>query len=255
MHRKKIILITGGTSGLGKVIAQLLAFNGHVVYCTSRNPASKKNDNQNLIQLDITSDSGCDHVINEIMAREKQIDIIINNAGITLSGPSLEFSVNDFKNILDTNLLGSFRLIKSACSFSNKPKLIINITSLNGFLSFPNFGLYSASKFAMEAFGLSLRYELSPHTKVVNVAPGALVSESKSNMSHRPVREKSRFINWLMPLTSHEKVANVIDGLINASSVPPRVLIGRDAHIINFMQKWLPLFVFDKIIFYLWNKK
>jgi hypothetical protein len=106
----------------------------------------------------------------------------------------------------------------------------------------------------MEALGLALRHELAPATKVVNVAPGALLIDSSKKMSHKPAREKSRLLNWVMPLTSPEDVAVVVDRLINASSVPPRVLIGRDAHIINAMQKLMPMAVFDRIVSYIWKK-
>ncbi len=250
----KVILITGGVSGLGKIIALHLVSKGHIVYCTSRHAASLEVEGVQLLELDFTSEAGSSKAISEIMLREKRIDVIINNAGMTLSGSTLGFSIDDFNNVLNTNLIGAFRLLKAAFSFPCKPSLIINITSLNGFFSFPNFGLYSASKFGMEALGLALRYELAPATKVVNVAPGALLSDSSKKMSHKPAREKSRLLNWLMPLTSPEDVAIVIDKLINASSVPPRVLIGRDAYIINAMQKLLPMTVFDKIVLYIWKK-
>jgi len=255
MHQEKIILLTGGSSGLGKIIAQYLVSKGHIIYGTSRNDTLLEVDGMRLLKMDITSDIECKSVIDSIMTKEKRIDVIINNAGITLSGPTLEFSVDDFKNILDINLIGAFRLIKAATAFPVNPGLVINITSLNGFLSFPNFGLYSASKFAMEALGLALRYELAPSTKVVNVAPGALREESVKKMGHKPARDKFFLLNWLMPLTSPEDVAIVIDKLINSSSVPPRVLIGRDAHIINILQKLLPIFIIDKIVTYIWNKK
>ena len=255
MNEKKVILITGGVSGLGKIIAQRLLSKGHIIYCTSRNVNSSEVDGVQFLKLDVTSDNGCKDVISKIIENEKRLDVIVNNAGITLSGPTLGFSVDDFKKILDTNVIGSFRLIKAACLLTSKPSLVINITSLNGFLSFPNFGLYSSSKFAMEALGLALRYELAPTTKVVNVAIGALLSESSRKIPHKPAREKSLLLKWLLPLTSPEDVSVVIDKLIHASSVPPRVLIGRDAYIVNMMQKMMPFSFFDKVIFYIWKKK
>ncbi len=255
MENKKTILITGGASGLGKVIAQRLARGNHTIYCTSRKDEFSAAENIHFLKMDITSDADVKAVVNEIMIKEKRIDVVINNAGITLSGPTLEFSPDDFKKILDTNVIGSFRLIKEIFSFPPKPQLVINITSLNGSLSFPHFGLYSASKFAAEALGLALRYELSPTTQVVNVAPGALLAESSKKMSHKSAREKIKLLNWLMPLTSQEDVAKKIKSLIHARSVPAKVLIGRDAKIINMMQKFLPFSVFDRIVFYIWRKK
>lgn len=251
----KVILITGGARGLGKSIAQQLASEGHIVYCTSRNIESLELDGVKYLKLDITSEVDCSRVMLEIIKNEKRVDVIVNNAGITLSGPTLDFSVDDFKKILDTNVIGSFRLIKALSLLNTNPSLIVNITSLNGFLSFPNFGLYCASKFAMEALGLALRYELATHSKVVNVAIGALESEAINKMPHKSAREKSLILKLLMPFTSHKYVSKVIGKLIRSSAVPPRVLIGLDSHIINMMQKLLPLFIFDKLIFYIWNKK
>lgn len=254
MLQKKIVLLTGANSGLGKVIAKHLLSKGHVIYGTSRNTGLKDTDNLHWLAVDINSDDDCMNAIRTIATKEGRLDVIVNNAGITLAGPTLDFSSNDFKNIFDTNVIGPFRLIKAAYSYPIKPGLIINITSLNGFMSYPNFGLYSASKYAMEALGFALRYELSPSTKVVNLAPGALHSENSNKMPHKSARERISLLKWLMPLTFQEDIAIVIGKLISATSVPPRVLVGRDAQIINMLQRILPLAVFDKIIFYIWKK-
>ena len=152
-------------------------------------------------------------------------------------------------------MIGAFRLIKSACLQPKKPKIILNITSLNGILALPNFGLYSASKFAIEALGLALRYELAPSVQVVNVAIGALCSNHPGKMPHKTAREKFALLRWLLPLTSHEDVAICLEKLISSPQVPPRVLVGRDAVIINIIQKILPLSIFEKIIFFIWRKK
>ncbi len=252
---RKIILITGGATGLGKVIALRLAAKNHTIYCTSRKEEPPEVENIHFLKMDITSDAETKNVVIEIMMKEKRIDVVINNAGITLAGPTLQFSSDDFKKILDTNVIGSFRLIKEICSFPLKPQLVINITSLNGFLSFPNFGLYSASKFAAEALGQALRYELGPAIQVVNVAPGALVADSQKKMPHKSAREKIPFLNWLMPLTTMDDVAKEIERLLFVQRVPARVLVGRDAKIINMMQKLLPNALFDWIIRYVWKKK
>ena len=254
MLQKKIVLLTGANSGLGKVIAKHLLSKGHVIYGTSRNTGLKDTDNLHWLAVDINSDDDCMNAIRTITAKEGRLDVIINNAGITLSGPTLDFSSSDFQSILDTNVIGPFRLIKAAYSQAIKPSLVINITSLSGIMSYPNFGIYSASKFAMEALGFALRHELSPSTRVVNVAPGAIRSETTKHMAHKPARERIPLLKLLMPLTRQEDVAEVIGKLIIATSVPPRVLIGRDAYIIHMLQKLLPLTVFDKLVSYIWNK-
>ena len=254
MNHKKVILLTGARSGLGKVVAQYLLSKGHTVYGTSRNEEVSAVDRFHWLVMDITSDADCVNAVSAIMAKEGRLDVIVNNIGMTLSGPTLGFTVDDFMKIIDTNVIGAFRLIKAAHSFPIKPELVINVTSLNGFMAYPNFGLYSASKFALEALGFALRHELASSTKVVNVAPGAIQSGTANKMSHKSAREKIPLLRWLMPLTSQTDIAIVIGKLIDAKFVPPRVLVGMDAHIINLLQKALPLTIFNKIISYIWKK-
>lgn len=256
MTKKKVILLTGGTSRLGNVIALALIARGHTVYATSRKSLSSDNANLHFVKIDITSDGDIRRAVAKIIKDEKRIDVIINNAGVTLSGPGMTYSSEDFKKLLDINVIGPFRVITTIMNTASvKPRLIINITSLNGFLSLPNFGLYSASKFALEALGLAFHYEFYPTTHVVNLAPGALKAESGKKLTHKPAREKFPILEWLIPLTSLDVVAECIIQLLDLKSVPPRVVIGRDAKIILFMQKVLPFSIFDRIIFYISQKK
>ncbi len=255
MSKKKVILITGASSGLGWIIAKNLASKGNIVYGTSRSMAQCEKEGVKFIKLDIISNEACEDIVSYILTCENRIDVIINNAGITLAGKTLEFNDLNFKNILDINTIGPFRLIKAVFAQPKKPKMIINITSLNGFLALPNFGLYCASKFAIEALGFSLRYELAPLVKVVNVAVGAICSDQQEKMPHKTAREKFALLRMLLPLTSREDVALCVEKLIGSINPPSRILVGRDAKIINFMQKILPLSIFEKIIFYIWRKK
>ncbi len=250
----KVILITGAGSGLGKLIANELSRSGHITYGTYLSSVIKKSKTT-LIRTDITSDKDVSSLVSKIISKENRIDVIVNNAGMTLSGPSLDFTEKEFKKILDTNILGSFRLIKSVFSSGAKPSLIINVTSLNAFLSVPNFGLYSSSKHAMEALGLALRYELAPLTQVVNITPGALLSKNNTKMSHKAVREKFSILNWIIPLTPPIKVAKIIAKLVDKPNLPKRVIIGRDAQLINLIQRLLPDFIFDWVLISIWNKK
>lgn len=253
--KNQTVLITGGASGLGREIALEFGRKDYVVYCTSRKDESSDQNNIHFLKMDITSDFDVKTAIDQVMTQEGRIDIIVNNAGMTLSGPTLDFSTEDFKTILDTNVIGSFRILKEVFRRSQKPRIVINITSLNGFFSFPNFGIYCASKFAAEALGLALRYELSATTQIVNVEPGALLAESTKPISHKTAREKIKILNWLLPLTSQEEVAKRVEVLACMDCVPAQLRIGRDAYIIYLMQKFLPSFIFDRIIFYIWRKK
>ena len=114
------------------------------------------------LTLDITNSDACEKLVSKISQKEKKVDVLVNIAGYTISGPSLGFSESDFRDIVNVNLFGVFRLIKNIYPLMkmNGGGKIVNITSLNGLISLPNFGLYSASKHALEALGDALYYEL-----------------------------------------------------------------------------------------------
>ncbi len=249
----KVIIVTGAGSGLGQSVANKLISMGYLVYGTyhTRKPVEPKFI---PIKLDITNFSHCEKVINLIIKKHHHVDVLINCAALTLTGPTLSFSYIDFENSLRTNILGPFSLIKIS-----RPRLVINVTSLNGFLSLPNFGVYSASKHGLQALGMALRYELYGSTQMVNVAPGAFAGMSplstKRPLSHTPARKKFPILNFLLPITSHEAVVNKICSLVGTKHVPSQVLIGPDAHITYWVQKLLPQSIFDKLMLLIWSKK
>lgn len=201
---QKVALVTGVTSELGSSIVKNLS-NSCVVYAAARDINSvAKGKNIRPVRLDITKGNDCKEVVEKVIKEQKKIDILVNCAGYTIVGPSLGFSTEDFLAILDTNTIGAFRLIKQVVPHMIERSYgrIINITSMNGLVTLPNFGLYSASKHALEALGLSIRYELSgKNVWVTNVAPGAIFSKSdKSYLTNPPEKNSSFFIifyQWL----------------------------------------------------------
>lgn len=253
--KKVVVLVTGTSSGLGKVIAHKLELKKYRVYWGSR----EKIAHPRQIKLDVTSDSDCDEAVRKIIKKEGRIDVLVNNAGYSLAGPTTDFSSEDFLKILDTNSVGPFRLIKRVVPYMRKRKSgrIINITSLNGFAALPNFGLYSSSKFALEALGQALRYELvGSGIWITNVAPGAILDEKKdvSKLPHKSAREKFWFLKILLPMITKEAVAqNVID-IIKSPNPPPRVVLGNDAKIVFLLQRYLPDFLWDRLMFFVWNR-
>lgn len=251
---KTVVFITGAGKGLGRVIAEVCLQKGFVVYGTYRTSGDSFIKGVNYLKLDVTSDNESRKAVLKVIKKEKIIHVLINCAGVAISGPTLNYTANDLLKLMDVNVGGAFRLMKYLSPY--KPRLIVNVTSLNSFLSLPNYGLYAASKFALDALGTAIRYELSPSTKVVNVAPGALLNEnSTAKMSHKPVREKFPLLNLIIPLTKMKTVANEVIKLIGKKDVPARVCVGRDAKIISFMQKVLPGCVIDRLFLFLWRKR
>lgn len=263
----QVVFISGCSRGLGKCLAETLASKGFVVYAGIREPedirqlkATWKDSHSAIhpVKLDITVDNDCRKVVKKIVADEGQIDILINNAAYTLIGPTAHFTAQEYLDILDTNTVGAFRLIREVVPQmrSQKSGRIINMTSLNGILALPNFGLYSSSKFALEALALAMRYELkSDGIWVTNIEPGAIAEKTKliKRFPHVPAREKFWIIKKLMPMVTQEEVVVAIERVINNPKPPARVILGRDAQITTFLQRFLPQRLWDFLLSFIWK--
>lgn len=258
---KKIALVTGASSQLGSKIIEVLAANSFKVYAGSRDVKDiTKEDNITPIKLDITKDSDVQKAVREVTKKEGKIDVLVNCAGVTLVGPTIDFTPEDFQKILGINTIGTFRLIREVVPYMIKQKhgYIINITSLNGLVALPNFGLYCASKYALEALGLSLRYELaSNNVWVTNIAPGAIYSSRKvsGKMPHKPAREKFKILYYLMPMVTTDTIARKVLKLVQEPKPPARVVLGADAIITTNLQRILPLPIWDLLVKFVWGKK
>jgi short-subunit dehydrogenase len=257
---KKIALVTGASSAFGKSICEHLVEQGFVVYAGTRN-LKKISSNKNLhaIKLDITSDTNVKKVVNEIIKKHKRIDVLINCAGNTLAGPTTEFIANDYLDLLQVNAVGAFRLIKEVVPFMKKKKagIIISITSMSGLVSFPNFGIYSSSKFALDALSESLYYELKKDgIHVTTIAPGAIYNPKvdTSSMPHKPAREKFRVLKVLLPMVTIEDITHTLLDLLESKNPPSRIVVGRDAKLVYTMNRMLPHRVWNRLMSYVWQK-
>lgn len=182
--KDKVILITGCSSGIGLVTAKYLSEKGYSVVPTVR----KKSDISllpNAKLLDVTwEQEKINEVIKGITKEFGRIDVVINNAGLGLVGSIRESSEKDFRDLMETNLFGVYKTIIAVLPEMKKQKggLIINISSILGLFSVPDFGLYSASKFALEGLSQSLRLEeMKNNIKVVSVNPGAFKTKFYKN--------------------------------------------------------------------------
>ncbi|GGI83853.1 SDR family oxidoreductase [Shewanella gelidii] len=181
----KTVVITGSSSGFGKMSAQQFADKGHKVYAAMRNANSKNlevknelqsySDNIVVVEMDVCSEESVNAAIAQIMDKESAIDVLINNAGIMHMGVTEAFSVEQAQQLMNTNFYGVIRTIQAVAPHMRKAGkgLIINTTSVIGRVSWPFTGTYSASKAAVEAYSQSLKFELAPSgVEVVIVEPG-----------------------------------------------------------------------------------
>lgn len=260
---KTVVLITGASSGLGSYLANYLSGHGYCVYAGDR-----KSENDHLstdllhyVRLDVTSDLDCQNAVKTILKEQGRLDVVINNAGVTLKGSSMDYTSDEFIKLLDTNLVGAFRMTKAAHDSLQKSKgRLINVTSINGFVSMPNFGLYCASKHALEALGLALKHELSPEIMVTNLAPGAIIkstdTKAASNQGKtKTAREKFPILNYLLPMSNEVQFAAATLKLIESDNPPAHLLVGVDAWVLYNLEKVLPSTLFNKLMSIVWHRK
>ncbi len=183
---KKVILITGASSGIGRTTAYFLAKQGFIVYAGSRTPSKLDEHHTNLypIALDLTNYDKIKEIIESIYAKHNALDVVINNAGYGLISSVEHASEEEMQKQFDINVFSIFRVCKAVIPYMKNRKeeaIIINIGSYFGKVSFPLFAFYSASKFAVEGLTDALIYELKGlNIRVHSVLPGF----TKSNFTH-----------------------------------------------------------------------
>lgn len=188
MKMNKVVLITGASSGIGKACFDFLTHQGHVVFGTSR----KKSDDPQMLQMDVTDRSSIDSTIDIILAKHERIDVLVNNAGISLVGAIEDTSEEEAKHIIDTNFWGVFRTCQAVLPQMREQNdgLIINISSVLGRFAIPYQSLYVASKFAIEGLTESLRMEMkSFNIKACLIEPGDFRTEISQ---HRIVTKQAQ---------------------------------------------------------------
>jgi NADP-dependent 3-hydroxy acid dehydrogenase YdfG len=187
----KVIFITGVSSGLGKHTAEHLALNGFTVYGSSR--SGKPIDGEVIpIKMDVTDVKSIQEAIVKIIEKEGKIDVLINNAGMGISGAIEEATTEEIKLQMDTNFMGMIHVIQTVLpSMRHQGSgTIINMSSLGGICALPFQGFYCASKFAIVGFSDSLRMEVKPfNIKVVVIEPGDFHTNFTAN---RMIQEKAK---------------------------------------------------------------
>jgi short-subunit dehydrogenase len=171
---KKVILITGVSSGFGKQISRLLVRAGHIVYRTVRyEPAP--GTTEHLLKMDLTSYISIRNTVRTVVKKEGRIDVLINNAGMHTGGPIETTSSTNIRLQIETNFIGMANLTKKVLPVMRKQGggTIINFSSIGGLMGLPYQAYYSASKFAIEGFSEALRMEVKQfNIKVIVINPG-----------------------------------------------------------------------------------
>jgi NAD(P)-dependent dehydrogenase (short-subunit alcohol dehydrogenase family) len=177
MSSKQVVLITGSSTGFGRLFTETLARKGHTVFATMRDPGGRNAKNASeiralaqkdslpihVLELDVTDDASVQRTVDAAVAKAGRIDVAINNAGYVLSGLAEAVTPEQVQRLMDTNFLGSVRVNRAVLPHMRRQRsgVLIHVSSGAGRVVLPSFGFYCASKFALEALAESYHYELA----------------------------------------------------------------------------------------------
>jgi NAD(P)-dependent dehydrogenase (short-subunit alcohol dehydrogenase family) len=198
MSDRQVVLVTGSSTGFGRLISETLARRGHNVFASMRDPAVRNATNAgelralvgkeslslHVVDMDVTDEHSVERAVHSCVEQAGRIDVVVNNAGYAVVGLAEATTVDQARSIMDTNFLGCVRVNRAVLPFMRKQRsgLLIHISSGAGRVVIPSFGLYCASKFAMEALAESYHYELAQQgIESCIVEPGAYQTPVFSN--------------------------------------------------------------------------
>ena len=194
--QQQVVLVTGASSGIGKSIGEYLNLQGYKIYGTSRHPKTEVSNGIHFLALDVTKPSTIQDAVSKLIEKEGRLDFLINNAGKGITGPLEETPDEETQNAFDTNYFGVLRVIKAVLPQMREQGsgVIINITSIAGYMGLPYRGIYSATKAALEITTEAYRMELKEFgIKMTNIAPGDFATNIASGRYHTPIRDNSPY--------------------------------------------------------------
>jgi len=258
--KNKVVIITGASSGIGRACAMDYASKGNKVIIAARN-ASKLNavadeikvvNEQVLaVQCDVSIQKDCEKLINETILKFGKIDVLINNAGISMRAIFNDLEIDVIKKVMDINFWGTVYCTKYALPHLLKSKgSVVGVSSIAGYIGLPARTGYSASKYAMQGFLDALRTEnLKTGLHVMIACPGftasnirnSALSADGSSQGETP-RDESKM------MTAEEVAAHIINGIVKRKRTLILTSEGKLGVLLNkFFPKFIENQVFNKM--------
>ena len=230
MKENKVALVTGGTTGIGKAIAQELAKSGFNIAINYRTETEemqelKKEIEANnvkclFVKADISKFEETEKMAKEIIENFEKIDVLVNNAGVTKDGLIMRMKEDAFKQVIDINLVGTFNVTRNIVPYMVKQRSgrIINIASVVGIVGNAGQSNYSASKAGIIGFTKSLAKELSSRNILVNAVEPGFIETKMTDILNETVKESILSQITLGRMGTPSEVANVVKFLSEENS-------------------------------------
>jgi NAD(P)-dependent dehydrogenase (short-subunit alcohol dehydrogenase family) len=261
MTNGKVALITGASSGMGRATAELLSGRGYRVFGTSRNPASVAPvRGVEMLPLDVRDDASVEACVAAVLRASGRIDVLVNNAGYGLAGAVEETNPDEARDLFDTNLFGVLRMVRAVLPIMRRQGfgIIINTSSILGFLPAPFFGLYAGSKHALEALSESLDHEVRGFgIRVVLIEPditntqfGANWSQTKQQIGDYASGLKSATATIFGKINKAAGPETVAAEILRAIEAPYRMRrpVGFNARLLSRLRRFMPAGSVDRSI-------
>ncbi len=262
MGKEQVVMVTGASSGIGRAIAEQLAGAGLRVFGTSRKAVAENHEpppNLELARLDVRDDSSVRACVQTVLDRAGRIDALVNNAGYTLIGSLEETSIEEAKQLFETNFFGVLRMTQAVLPTMREQSYgrIVNVGSVAGRLPVPYQGIYSASKHALEGYSESLDHEVRQFgIRVSVVEPGFIRTSIDQNrqLVRQPLAPYSNDRNRVADGNTANvargedpsRVASLVVSILTSRSPRGRYLFGSQAKLTNWLRILAPESVFDK---------
>lgn len=259
--QKPVALVTGASSGIGRLTAQQLAMDGFRTFGTSRSSHCSV-ENVEMMTLDVQRDDSVSNCINQIQEKAGHISVVVNNAGVLNVGIAEEHSAEEIRAVFETNFFGVVRVVNAVLPEMREMRSgkIINISSLAGLLAPPGEALYAASKFAVEGYSEALSYEVSPFGISVSlIEPGFVktdINQSVPQFKNSPSKEFSDYDSFREPIrraleksvkagSDPQQIAQLISQVARSKRTKLRYRAGSDAIWLPRLRGWVPPRLYD----------
>jgi len=261
MPNRKVALITGVSSGIGKATAEKLIEHGFHTFGTIResSQSSKRAEGLESVRLDVRDDKSVNTGVQEVLDRAGRIDVLINNAGTVLFGAIEETSVGEAKELFETNFFGVLRMCQAVLPTMRQQNYgrIVNISSVLGFLPAPYMGIYAATKHAIEGYSASLDHEvrqfgirvslIEPGFTRTNLShKGQLVHEPTANYDTERASVVSAVARSIADGAQPEAIASVVVRAVTDDNPRLRYAGGREARILSALKRFAPSGILEK---------